>query len=217
MSRRSELRRTLFKAFRERPLVHLHKQAIPQADYTASRLYRPACVRSCTDQLYYPLSAPETDIDMPKIENNPVDADVWFSESTPSQVTDAISDGHNDGDHLPAAVEDGFAHDVKAHRPPAVSHDGNAASNTTTSHLAIYEQSSGVGKKRAKRTSDDTEIDYLLARAERVTLARKALIGKPGNWCVVDIEDTCHVGRDEAYLEATLRRPLAPDRALHVV
>ncbi|KAK0866000.1 hypothetical protein LTR87_015180 [Friedmanniomyces endolithicus] len=184
--------------------------------YTDRPVSAPAPTSSIT-----PLSAPETDIDMPTIENDPVDADVWFSESNPSQATDAIArvepDGLNDGDPLPAAVEDGFAHDAQVHRPPAALHDENAASNTTTPHLAIYQQSSGVGKKRAKPTSDDAETDHLLARAERVTLARKALIGKPGNWCVVDIEDTCHVGHDEAYLEATLRQTLAPDRALHVV
>ncbi|KAK1049783.1 hypothetical protein LTR74_017229 [Friedmanniomyces endolithicus] len=188
----------------------------PFERYTDRPVSAPAPTSSIT-----PLSAPETDIDMPTIENDPVDADVWFSESNPSQATDAIArvepDGLNDGDPLPAAVEDGFAHDAQVHRPPAALHDENAASNTTTPHLAIYQQSSGVGKKRAKPTSDDAETDHLLARAERVTLARKALIGKPGNWCVVDIEDTCHVGHDEAYLEATLRQTLAPDRALHVV
>ncbi|KAK0247126.1 hypothetical protein LTS09_017727 [Friedmanniomyces endolithicus] len=188
--------------------------------YTDQPVSAPAPTCSITEEPPA-LSAPETDVDMPTIENDPVDDDVWFSESTPSQATDAIAhvdpDGLSDGDPLPAAVEDGSAHDAQVHRPPAALHNENAVSNTTTSHMVIYQQSSGVGKKRAKPTSDDVETDHLRARAERVMLARKALIGKPGSWCVVDVEDTCHVGHDEAYLEATLRRTLAPDRVLHVV
>ncbi|KAK0893067.1 hypothetical protein LTR91_025429 [Friedmanniomyces endolithicus] len=118
-----------------------------KAGYTDRPVSAPAPTCSITKEPS-PLSAPETDVDMPTIENDPVVDDAWFSESTPSQATDAIArvdpNGLSDGDPLTAAVEDGSAHDAQVHRPPAALHNENAVSNTTTSHMVIYQQSSGV-------------------------------------------------------------------------